>query len=331
MPKYLSLNYFGITMTDIRTLDLNLLKAFVVLLDECNVSRSAQRLSITQPAMSGILNRLRESFHDPLFVRVQHGMQPTDRALQLGQIARKILNDVNTMLQPPQLEPEHLHMTVRIGAMDYVQQIIALPLILRLRRLAPNVKVALLPTQNQSVKSLFEQNKIDLALISEQHLTADMLQTKLYDERYVCAMSKTHPMANQPLSLEQFCELPFAMLSYNGGEFSGATDIALQKLGRKRKVMVSVNHISLLPQLLQDSDLVAVLPEHLAKTLPNVHLQAPPIDVDGFTMMMVWHARTEQDVAHEWLRQIVTDVMRTQRHQGSHETGTMMSAGVNQT
>ncbi len=71
-------------MSDIRTLDFNLLKAFVVLLDECNVSRAAQRLSITQPAMSGILNRLRESFNDPLFVRVQHGMQPTDRALQLG-------------------------------------------------------------------------------------------------------------------------------------------------------------------------------------------------------------------------------------------------------
>lgn len=297
-------------MSDIRNLDLNLLKAFVVLLDECNVSRSAQRLSITQPAMSGILNRLRESFHDPLFVRVQHGMQPTDRALQLGQIARKILQDVNTMLQPPQLEPAQLNMTVRIGAMDYVQQIIALPLILQLRQLAPNVKVALLPIQMQPIKTLFEQNKIDMALISKSHLTADVLQTKLYDERYVCVMSKTHPMAQQTLSLEQFCQLPFAMLSYNGGEFSGATDVALQKLGRQRKVMVSVNHISLLPQLLQNSDLMAVLPEHLAQTLPNVCLQAPPIDVEGFTMMMAWHERTEQDIAYQWLRTIVLDIIR---------------------
>ncbi|WP_143823483.1 LysR family transcriptional regulator, partial [Moraxella equi] len=80
-------------MTDLCKLDLNLLKAFVVLLDECNVSRSAQRLSVTQPAMSGILNRLRESFNDPLFVRVQHGMQPTDRAIELGKIARQILTD----------------------------------------------------------------------------------------------------------------------------------------------------------------------------------------------------------------------------------------------
>lgn len=140
-------------MTDIRTLDLNLLKAFVVLLDECNVSRSAQRLSITQPAMSGTLNRLRESFNDPLFVRVQHGMQPTDRAIELGHVARRVLEEISGMLAPPKLEPANLSMTLRIGAMDYVQQIIALPLILRLRRLAPNVKVALLPVQGQNKTS----------------------------------------------------------------------------------------------------------------------------------------------------------------------------------
>ncbi|WP_416189813.1 LysR family transcriptional regulator [Neisseria sp. CCUG17229] len=297
-------------MTDIRALDLNLLKAFVVLLDECNVSRAAVRLSVTQPAMSGILNRLRESFNDPLFVRVQHGVQPTDRALELGQIARKVLQDVGSMLSPPKLEPEKLNMTLRIAAMDYVQQIIALPLILRLRRLAPNVKVALLPVQGQNIKTLFEKNKIDLALVSQQHISADMPHTVLYHEEYVCAMSKTHPMAKTALTLEQFCALPFAMLSYNGGEFSGATDIALHKLGRQRKVMVSVNHISLLPQLLQDSDLVAVLPQHLARTLPNVHLQTPPIDVESFTMLMTWHERTEQDMAHRWLREVLLDVVK---------------------
>lgn len=297
-------------MTDLRKLDLNLLKAFVVLLDECNVSRAAQRLSVTQPAMSGILNRLRDSFNDPLFVRVQHGMQPTDRAIELGKIARQILTDINSMLQPPILEPENLAMTLRIGATDYVQAIIAVPLILKLRRLAPNVQVALLPVQGQNIKTLFEQNKIDLALVSQNNLTPDMHQQKLYDERYICAMSKTHPMANKKLTTETFCELPFAMFSYNGGEFSGATDIALQKLGKNRQVMVSLNNILLLPSLLQDSDLVAVLPERLAKTLSNVHLQTPPIEIDGFTMLMSWHERTHHDIAHAWVRELVVEMMK---------------------
>ena len=220
-------------MTDIRTLDLNLLKAFVVLLDECNVSRSAQRLSITQPAMSGTLNRLRESFNDPLFVRVQHGMQPTDRAIELGHVARRVLEEISGMLAPPKLEPANLSMTLRIGAMDYVQQIIALPLILRLRRLAPNVKVALLPVQGQNIKTLFDKNAIDLALVGQHHISDDMPQMRLYEEHYVCVMSKMHPMANTALTLDEFCKLPFAMLSYNGGEFRGATDIAFTKVGAK--------------------------------------------------------------------------------------------------
>lgn len=296
-------------MTDIRTLDLNLLKAFVVLLDECNVSRAAKRLSITQPAMSGILNRLRSSFNDPLFVRVQHGMQPTDRALQLGQIARQVLQDVASMLQPPTFDPANLTMTLRIGATDYVQTVIALPLILRLRQLAPHVQVALLPVQGQNIKTLFEQNKIDLALVSHFHLTPDMPQQKLYDENYVCAMSQHHPMVKKPLNAETFSRFPFAMFSYNGGEFTGATDLALQSMGLNRKVMVSLNNILLLPELLQNSDLVAVLPEHFAKTLPHVHLQAPPIDVAGFTMMMTWHERTAQDIAHQWLRNLVLDAV----------------------
>ena len=297
-------------MTDLRKLDLNLLKAFVVLLDECNVSRSAQRLSVTQPAMSGILNRLRESFNDPLFVRVQHGMQPTDRALELGKIARQILTDINSMLQPPVLEPENLAMTLRIGTTDYVQAIIVVPLILKLRQLAPNVQVALLPVQGQNVKTLFEQNKIDLAFVSQDNLTPDMYQQKLYDERYICAMSKTHPMANTAFTLEDFFFFFFAMFSYNGGEFGGGTDLALQKLGLKRKVMVFLNNILLLPSLLQKSDLVAVLPARLAKTLSNAHLQTPPIEIDGFTMLMSWHERTHHDIAHAWVRELVMEMMR---------------------
>lgn len=295
-------------MSDVRKLDLNLLKALVVLLDEQNVSRAAARLSITQPAMSGILNRLRAAFNDPLFVRVQHGILPTDRAAELGQTARRVLRDVGAMLEPAAFEPQSLAITLRIGAMDYIQQIIALPLILRLRRLAPNVQVALLPVQGQNIKAMFEQHKIDLAVVSADHLSADLHQEKLYDERYICAMSKSHPMAKTPLSADTFSRLPFAMLSYNGGEFSGATDTALDKLGYSRKVMVSMNNILLLPKFLEGSDLVAVLPEKLAQSLPNMHLQDAPVDIEGFSMHLAWHERTHHDAVHRWLRKVLGEV-----------------------
>ncbi|MDO4441973.1 MAG: LysR substrate-binding domain-containing protein [Moraxella sp.] len=234
--------------------------------------------------------------------------RPSER-LSLGISPKKVLSDVETMLTPAKFDPQTWAMTLRIGAMDYIQKIIALPLILCLRRLAPNVQVALLPVQGQNIKSLFEQNKLDLAIVSDHHITPDMPSTKLYDERYICAMSKTHWAVNKPLRLEEFCELPFAMLSYNDGEFRGVTDLALSSLGLTRKVMVSVNNILMLPQLLQDSDLVAVLPEKLAQTLPNMHLTTPPIEIDGFTMMMSWHERTDSDMGHKWIRELILNMV----------------------
>ena len=88
-------------MKSLQTLDLNLLKAFSVLMDERNVSKAAERLAITQPAMSGVLTRLRDSFDDPLFVRVQRGVVPTNRALELAPQVKKVLNEVEQLLQPP--------------------------------------------------------------------------------------------------------------------------------------------------------------------------------------------------------------------------------------
>ena len=92
-------------MKSLQTLDLNLLKAFSVLMDERNVSKAAERLAITQPAMSGVLARLRDSFDDPLFVRVQRDVVPTNRALELAPQVKKVLNEVEQLLQPPQFDP----------------------------------------------------------------------------------------------------------------------------------------------------------------------------------------------------------------------------------
>lgn len=102
-------------MKSLQTLDLNLLKAFSVLMDERNVSKAAERLAITQPAMSGVLTRLRDSFDEPLFVRVQRGVVPTNRALELAPQVKKVLNEVEQLLQPPQFEPTTAELIVHIA------------------------------------------------------------------------------------------------------------------------------------------------------------------------------------------------------------------------
>jgi DNA-binding transcriptional LysR family regulator len=112
---------------DIRNLDLNLLKALDALLAERNVTRAAERLNLTQPAVSGMLARLRDSFDDPLFVRGQRGIIPTPRALQLAEPLRRMLGEAAAMLTPPMFDPAHARLTLSLAATDYAQQVMVVP------------------------------------------------------------------------------------------------------------------------------------------------------------------------------------------------------------
>lgn len=134
---------------DMRTLDLNLLKALDALLDEGSVTRAAQRLSLTQPAVSGMLIRLRDYFDDPLFVRTSHGMVPTMRATELSMPVKQILTDIAIMLKPKQFDPMAAELTYTIVATDYALKAVVVPLMAELKQRAPNIKIAVRPVDNE--------------------------------------------------------------------------------------------------------------------------------------------------------------------------------------
>src|SRR5262245_52770636 len=142
-------------MTDIRSLDLNLLKALDALLDECNVTRAAARLALTQPAVSGMLTRLRERFGDPLFVRSQRGIIPTPRALGLAGPVKRLIGDVEALLRPAAFDPATARMTVSLAATDYALKALVVPFLARLRERAPGVKVSVRPVDNDRISGLF--------------------------------------------------------------------------------------------------------------------------------------------------------------------------------
>ncbi len=131
-------------MQELRRLDLNLLKALSVLLDEQNVSRAAEKMALSQSAMSAILAKLRDSFADPLFVRTQYGLSPTERAKSLHQPLKQILADINALWQPPEFDPLQAELTVRIGLTDYGMHAVGLPFLRQIRPLAPCIKLAFL-------------------------------------------------------------------------------------------------------------------------------------------------------------------------------------------
>ena len=293
-------------MKSLQTLDLNLLKAFSVLMEERNVSKAAEHLAITQPAMSGVLARLRDSFDDPLFVRVQRGVVPTNRALELAPQVKKVLNEVEQLLQPPQFDPTKAELTVRIACTDYAMRAVIVPFLRLLKIQAPKIKVAVLAINESIVQNQLEQRQIDFSLVTPDFQAPDIHAQNLYDERYICAVRHNHPIAQQTeLTLEQFCQLEQALISYHGCSFSGVTDKALQAMGLQRNISLSVQNFIILPELLEQSDLLAVVPERLITHLDNLKRFKPPLKIQGFTKTLIWHERTHKDPAYRWIRELI--------------------------
>lgn len=293
-------------MSDIRALDLNLLKALEALLSERNVTRAAARLALTQPAVSGMLTRLRESFGDPLFVRAQRGVVPTARALELAGPVRRVLAEVEAMLQPAAFDPATSTLTLGIAATDYALRAVVVPFMAALRQRAPGMRVAARSIDDARVQAQLERGDIDLALMTPASAPAELHARRLFDERYVCALRTDHPDASGgSLSLERFCALEHALVSYVGGGFKGVTDEALARLGRQRRVAVSVSSFLALPDVLLATDLVAVVPRRLVLGAAGLALLEPPIDIPGFTKVAVWHERTHRDLGQQWARGVL--------------------------
>ncbi|NUT74899.1 LysR family transcriptional regulator [Pseudomonas sp. C1C7] len=294
-------------MRDIRSLDLNLLKALDALLDECSVTRAAERLALTQPAVSGMLTRLRDSFDDPLFVRAQRGLVPTPRALELALPVKRVLAEIDALLQPTRFDPSTASLKLSIAATDYAQQTILVPFLAELRQQAPGIRIATLPVDDTQVLRQLECGDLDLAILTPDSTHEGLHSRRLYDEHYICVMRDGHPAAHG-LTLERFCTLDHAIVSYSGGGFRGVTDDALAQLGVERRVSLSVTSFLVLLDVLRSSDLIAVVPKRLVAKVNDLQKIEPPLVIPGFTKIAAWHERTHHHSAQRWARALLFDI-----------------------
>lgn len=290
---------------NLRTLDLNLLKAFDALIDERSVTRAAERLSLTQPAVSGILNRLRDSFGDPLFVRVQRGIAPTPRALELAAPIKQVLAEIQQILTPQVFDPASADFTLSVAATDYALRAVVVPFVTALRPLAPGIRVAVLQLEESSVAERMERGQLDLALLTPQSTAPELHSRNLFEEHYACILREDHPHATADMDLDTFCSLEHAIVSLRGGGFHRATDQALAKLGRSRQVKVSVPSFVMLLDIIRTSDLMALVPSRLLEGTAGLVRLVPPLEVKGFTKTLVWHPRTHEDPGHRWVRELL--------------------------
>ncbi|WP_229506851.1 LysR family transcriptional regulator [Pseudoduganella rivuli] len=290
-------------MNDLRRLDLNLLVTLDVLLAERNVTRAAQRLHFSQPSVSVHLAKLRDIFGDPLLLPGPRGMQPTARAEELRTPLRQALEALSQAVQPGKpFDPATADNTWRVAAADYGETAVLLPALAGLRKAAPGTRLAVVQLEPARIAKLAEQGDIDLALHTAEGAPQHLHRQTLFSEQYVLAGRSGHPHLKRAPTLAQFCKLEHVIVSTAGGAFYGVTDDALAQRGLQRKVVLSVPHFLFVRAALLSTDLVAMLPSRLVRGMPGLRVVAPPVDVRGYDMVMVWHERSHRDPAHQWLR-----------------------------
>jgi DNA-binding transcriptional LysR family regulator len=296
-------------MADIRNLDLNLLRAFSVLLAERNVSRTAKILHVTQPTVSGMLARLRVIFDDPLFVRTQRGLLPTPRAEELEPAILKLVSDAEELVKPNAFDPETSDATTIISVNDYMQSVLIVPMLALLRQQAPNMRVGVRNLEIAELPAMLMRGEIDMAVTIPEFVDSTLCTQFLYREEYVAVVRDQHPIRTKQVSLKKFLSCDHVLVSPSDGSFSGPTDDVLKGLGVRRRVAISVPSFHVLTEVLQEDDFIAFMPKRLfARQTENLRIIKTPIDVPGFDVIAAWHTRTDSEPVHNWIRTKLLDV-----------------------
>ena len=297
-----------IAMRDITRLDAKLLLAFDALMEERSVTRAAQRLSMTQQGLSGVLHRMRDLFADPLFVRQARGVAPTPRAEALAPRIKSVLAGLEDVLESEDFDPSVAEGTIFVATPDYAASTIMAPLFQRFRSLAPKVRLVMLPISPTTFSDRMRGARVDLALTIPQFVPQNWHTRRLYEERYLCAVRADHPLAGTEVDLDAFCNCEQLLVSPYKSDFSGMTDLALARLDRTRKIGLVIPSFSVAGAILERTDLLAVLPERILRsTKHRLYIFPPPLEINGAELIAAWPARVNEDPLHAWFRQLCYD------------------------
>lgn len=299
---------------DGRRLDLNLLVTLETLLVEQNVTRAAARLHLSQPAVSTQLNRLRSMFDDPLLIPAQRGMTPTAKAIELLDPLRQALDQVRAAIATHRnFDPTRATLTVAIACTDYFQVALVKPLVVGLRATAPGVRVALRNLDLAQLEAQMARGEVDLALMNPEVAPPNLRSRHLFDERYVLIGRRHHPQLRRTATVEEFARLEHVVVSPRGGGFVTPVDTALAALGHHRNVVLSAASFLFVPEIVAQSDFVALVPERLVHDRAGqLEMVECPFPVEGFPVGMVWHERNHGHGGQRWIREAIVSVATAQ-------------------
>lgn len=296
-------------MRNIAALDLNLLVVLEALLAERSVTRAAQRLGLSQPAVSNALGRLRVLFGDPLFVRTSGNMEPTPRALELAQPIAQALDTIRRALSVgTAFDPEGTAFTFRVQSAGNLEIALLPRLVARLEVVAPQVDIVVVRGGDNPADAL-RSGGIDLYLGNWSSVPSGFKRYLLRQESFACIARKGHPRIKSRLTLEAYLSAGHVLVSSD--EHAGSIDTQLSDHALGRRVVLRTPHLFVAPLVVARTNLIATLPRGVATSFAQflpLRVFKPPLDAPGFPVSMVWHSRTHEQAPHRWLREQFMEV-----------------------
>ncbi len=304
---------------NLSSFDLNLLRVLDALLHEQSTVKAGERIGLSQPAVSSALGRLRHALNDPLFVREGQRLVPTEYARRLEFPLRHILEDVEALLAGPEsFDPANAEQSFKISGSDFFAEMLMPSLANALSRLAPKIQVQLVDLVPDNYVGTLERHGIDLAFVPKIDFPTWTDNAPAFRSRFVMIARSGHPRLaraevreGEIVPIDLFCDLGHVVFSPEG-KLKAMGDAALARIGRERRVVMTMPVFGGVTNAVAGSDLVALLPEQLArKVAPRLGLAiyTPPMPINPVQICMIWHRRNTNHPTHRWLRDLVLELL----------------------
>ena len=303
-------------MNNLRSFDLNLLLALRTLIEEKSVSHAADKMCMSQPAMSHVLRRLREQLDDPVLVKSASGMVPTARAQALLAPTVAVLREIEKIIQPPEaFNPKTSRRRFVIATSDYVTFSLLPELAESASHIAPNIELHIRQPITGPSHIAFEEQNFDLAIGFDANFgdTPHLCSEALMDENIVCLTRVGNAVVTgDEITLEQFLECKHLLITWREAG-TGLIDDCLAKVGLHRTTSIALPNFLTAPWILEKTDLLLCLPRRMADKfvkLAPLKILPVPIDLPRYKLMMLWRPAHERDQAHMWLRERLRESCR---------------------
>ncbi|HEY9214409.1 MAG TPA: LysR family transcriptional regulator [Ancylobacter sp.] len=295
--------------------DLNLARILIAVVETSSVSAAAKKLNLSQPSVSHGIARLRDLTGDALFVRNRNGVTPTARATQIYYESRLPLRALDNAFFPqPNFDPASSQAAFVLALTDLGEMTFIPPIVSHLRRVAPGLRLEIVPLTVPNADDWLRTGKVDLVLGNISPSYPDTRFITLFEEEYACIASSTHPRIGASLTIAEFLREGHAVVVSGSGHWqTGTSELSDDIIGRiEPQIVLKSRHFVVLPDIVETSDLVATLPSRSARFFAKrrgITFHPLPFDAPRFNVNLLWRDRPSSNPSLTWLIEAIQETL----------------------